>query len=219
VLEDAWLGERLGRPAFTLEEGDRSLDAGPGFYQAKVDCADVQRVGDLERAGMRVVDVNVTLRRPASPGPDAPGEVRDGAEADRDAVLGIAERDYTVSRFHLDPEIPDARARDIKRSWVDGFFSGARGDRLLVAPAEGRVAGFHLILDGDDARTVDLIAVEDGARGRGLGTALLAALFAMRPERDVLVGTQVSNRASLRLYQRLGFQVADTRYVLHGHTA
>jgi ribosomal protein S18 acetylase RimI-like enzyme len=219
VREDAWLAERLGRPAFTLEEEDERLDAGPGFYQAKVDCADVERVGALERAGMRVVDVNVTLRRAAAPGPEPAGEVRDGTEADRGAVLDIAERDYTVSRFHMDPEVPDEKARLVKRDWADGFFRGTRGDRLLVAPAEGPVAGFHLILDGERARTVDLIAVRGEARGRGLGTALLGELIAMRPERDVVVGTQAANRGSLRLYGRLGFEVADTRYVLHGHAA
>ena len=31
VLEDAWLAEQLERPAFTLEAGDRDLDAGPGL--------------------------------------------------------------------------------------------------------------------------------------------------------------------------------------------
>ena len=44
----------------------------------------------------------------------------------------IAQRDFSVSRFHLDPQIPDEVARTIKRDWVDNFFAGARGDRMLV---------------------------------------------------------------------------------------
>jgi ribosomal protein S18 acetylase RimI-like enzyme len=217
MLEDGWLAEQLGRPVYTLQEGDQRLDAGPGLYQAKVDCADVERVGALEAAGMRVVDVNVTLRRAAAPPATPPEGVRDAAEADREAVLDMAEHDYSVSRFHLDPEIPDIRARALKRAWVDNFFRGARGDRLLVHGEEPD--GFHLVLDGTEARTVDLIAVGRDARGRGVGSALLGALFAMEPLRDVLVGTQVSNTGSLRLYQRLGFAPQATRYVLHGHVA
>jgi ribosomal protein S18 acetylase RimI-like enzyme len=217
MLEDGWLSEQLERSAFTLEQGDHELDAGPGFYQAKVDCSEVSRVGALEDAGMHVVDVNLTLRRPAGP-PDTPVDgVRDAREADRDAVLEIAERDYTVSRFHLDPEVPDARARALKRAWVDNFFRGARGDRLLVhGPGPD---GFHLVLEAPDARVVDVIAVAARARGRGMGTALLGALFAMEPRRDVVVGTQASNRDSLRLYERLGFTVCGSRYVLHGHVS
>ncbi len=150
---------------------------------------------------MRVVDVNVTLRRPAGP-PDAPATgVRDAVDGDREAVLDIAEHDYSVSRFHLDPEIPDSRAQALKRAWVDNFFRGERGDRLLVHGDDPD--GFHLILDGDDARVVELIAVARRARGRGAGSALLRALFAIEPARDVVVGTQVSNTGSLRLYQRL----------------
>jgi ribosomal protein S18 acetylase RimI-like enzyme len=217
MLEDAWLAGQLGRPVYTLQAGDRRLDAGPGLYQAKVDCADVQRVGELEDAGMRVVDVNVTLRRPAGP-PDAPAtHVRDAVEADREAVLDIAERDYAVSRFHLDPQIPDSRARALKRAWVDSFFRGARGDRLLV---HGQAPdGFNLVIEGDDARVVDAIAVSGQARGHGAGSALLRALFALEPARDVVVGTQVSNPGSLRLYQRLGFAPQASRYVLHGHVS
>ena len=217
MLEDAWLAEQLQCPVFTLEDGEHQMDAGPGFYQAKVDCSAVARVGALEDAGMRVVDVNVTLRRPAGP-PDTPaGGVRDARDGDRDAVLEIAERDFAVSRFHLDPHIPDARARAIKRAWVDNFFQGARGDRLLVHGSGPD--GFNLVLDGPEARVVDVIAVSATARGRGAGTALLGALFAMEPSRDVLVGTQASNTGSLRLYERLGFGVEASRYVLHGHVS
>jgi ribosomal protein S18 acetylase RimI-like enzyme len=217
MLEDGWLSEQLGRPAYTLQEGDHRLDAGPGFYQAKVESTDGARVAALEDAGMRVVDVNVTLRRPAA-APEAPvADVRDAGKEDREAVLEIAERDYAVSRFHLDPQIPDARARSLKRAWVDNFFRGERGDRLLVHGQEPD--GFHLVLDGPDARTVDLIAVAEGARGQGVGSALLGALFATEPLRDVVVGTQVSNTGSLRLYERLGFRTESSRYVLHGHVA
>ncbi len=217
MLEDGWLAEQLGRPAYTVQEGDRRLDAGPGFYQVKVDCADVHRVGALEDAGMRVVDVSVTLRRPAAPPRVAAEHVRDAAESDREAVLEIAERDYAASRFHLDPQVPDARASALKRAWLDNFFRGARGDRLLVhgEPPDG----FHLVLEGAEARTVDLIAVAADARGRGVGSALLGALFAAEPLRDVIVGTQASNTGSLRLYERLGFSVQSTRYVLHGHVS
>ena len=217
MLADAWLAEQLGRPAYTVQASDTRLDAGAGFYQAKVACADVERVTALEAAGMGVVDVNVTLRRAAAP-PTGPSDgVREAEAGDREAILEIAEQDYTVSRFHLDPRIPDARARRVKRAWVEGFFRGDRGDRLLV---HGDVpSGFHLVLEGPEARTVDLIAVAHGARGHGVGSALLSAVFALEPARDVVAGTQVSNTGSLRLYERLGFLVEATRYVLHGHVA
>ena len=79
--------------------------------------------------------------------------------------MTIAEREYDVSRFHLDPGIPDDVARSIKRDWVDNYFTGARGDRMFVAEHDGEVAGFQLVLDTPEAAVIDLIAVAgSGAR-------------------------------------------------------
>ena len=35
--------------------------------------------------------------------------------------------------------------------------------------------------------------------------------------KTVRVGTQIANIPSLRLYESLGFRIADTHYVLHYH--
>jgi ribosomal protein S18 acetylase RimI-like enzyme len=212
MREDGWLGERLGRPAFMLDDGDgpHVADA-PGFYQAKVDCADVERVHALEHAEFRVVDVNVTLRR--DPGPlSAPAGVAVSVPRrdERAAVLEIAERDFTFSRFHLDPEIPDATAAGIKRDWSAALFDGERGERLLVARSGGAVIGFLGLLAGP---VIELVAVRAAARRMGAGRALVAACA----DDDLTVGTQVANTEALRFYERLGFTAAGSRYVLHRH--
>ena len=233
MREDAWLSERLGRPAWTIEETDTVDEVraiGAGFFQAKVATDDVARVGSLEGAGFRTIDVNVTYKR--EPGGLADGVdravtadgvdpavtgVRDAGPMDRDAVVAIAERDYSVSRFHLDPQIPDEVARAIKRDWADNFFRGDRGDRLLVADPDGKVIGFLLVLDGTKASVIDLIAVATEARGRGAGRALVRGLAESRPNRPVVAGTQIANVGALRFYERLGFTVEQTQFVLHRH--
>jgi ribosomal protein S18 acetylase RimI-like enzyme len=132
-------------------------------------------------------------------------------------VVAIAEREHTVSRFHLDPRIPDDVARTIKHDWVENFFRGARGDRLLVLERTGQVVGFLLVLDSAEAAVIDLITVAASARGRGAGSALVSALVASRPDRPVLTGTQISNVDAVRFYERLGFTVLRTQFVLHRH--
>jgi dTDP-4-amino-4,6-dideoxy-D-galactose acyltransferase len=221
VREDAWLGERLGRSAWTVEDEDM-IDglAAPraGFLQARVTTEDVPRVGALESAGFHVIDVNVTMRRESGlPLPECPQPIRDARAADRDAVTAIAERELTVSRFHLDPAIPDGVAHTIKRDWADNYFRGARGDRLLVAEHSGRVSGFALVLDTAQAAVIDLIAVASEHRGRGFGRALVSKLVESSPGRPIMAGTQVANIPAVRLYERLGFMVAHTHFVLHRH--
>jgi dTDP-4-amino-4,6-dideoxy-D-galactose acyltransferase len=201
-----------------LDAADDLLRSGGGFFQARVPTDDVARVGALESVGFRTVDVSVTYRRdPGLPLPERSAAIRDARPDDRTAVTAIAERDYTVSRFHLDPGIADDVARSIKREWAGNYFTGARGDRMVVAEHDGEVAGFQLVLDTPEAVVIDLIAVAATARGRGIGSALVYALAVSSPDRPVQAGTQIANRPALRLYERCGFTVARTDYVLHRH--
>lgn len=223
MIEDPWLAERLGRPVLTFEAGDgadqvagEAARRAPAFAQAKVDCGDVPTTVALQDAGFRVVDVNVTLSRPAAGG-DAPVDVEEASESDRDAVLEIAAEHYGVSRFHRDAAIPDELANAIKRDWAEALLDGRRGDRLLVIRHGQRAVGFLGVLaPAPDVRVIDLVAVHSAERRAGVGRALVEALLAWGDGR-VEVGTQVANTGSLRFYERLGFTVKDTRYVLHLH--
>ena len=218
MREDAWLTERLGRPAFTVDEDDDRLGTEPGFYQAKVPTAQVARVQSLEDAGMRVVDVNVTLRRPAAPAPAVASGVRDATAHDRPAVLDIAERDYSVSRFHLDPDIPDEHARALKREWADNYFAGSRGDRLLVAERDGAVGGLSA---GDRRGDRPYDRPDRGGRigpphGRGYRTDLRAAGHTAAARRG---GRHTGLQHPLAPPSTNGWDLAstETRFVLHGH--
>jgi ribosomal protein S18 acetylase RimI-like enzyme len=221
VREDDWLGERLGRTAWTVEDCDGVEEitaCGSGFFQAKVSAEWVARVGELEALGFRAIDVNVILRRDAGISEiQSDLRVRDAHSRDRASVLAIATHDYAVSRFHLDPAIPDSVASAIKRDWVDNFFRGGRGDRLLVVDTHEEPAGFLLVVETPEASVIDLIAVATGAQGKGAGSALVAGLVQARSDKPVVVGTQVANTRALRFYERLGFTVQRTQFVLHLH--
>jgi len=223
VVEDAWLAERLGRPVLTFEAGDDPAQVAraaaaraPAFAQAKIATAEVATAAALQDAGFRVVDVNVKLSRRAG-GCDAPEAVGSATEADREAVLDIAERHYDVSRFHRDAAIPTAVANAIKRDWAAAYLDGRRGERLLVVRRDRRTVGFLAVLaPSAGLRVIDLVAVHPDARGSGAGRALVGALLASGDGR-VDVGTQIANTGALRFYERLGFLVGETRYVLHLH--
>jgi ribosomal protein S18 acetylase RimI-like enzyme len=223
VRDDAWLAERLGRPVLTFEPGDdpagvarAAARRAPAFAQAKVATADVATTAALEDAGFRVVDVNVTLSRPGG-GVAMPADVGAAVEADREVVLEIAGRHYDVSRFHRDPAIPARTANAIKRDWAAAYLDGRRGERMLVVRRAGRAVGFLAVLaPSPEVRVIDLVAVHPEARGAGAGRALVEALLSGSDGR-VDVGTQIANTVALRFYERLGFRVSDTRYVLHLH--
>lgn len=217
MRDDHWLAERMGRPVITIEAGDAPDAGAAAFLQTRVPATDVARVTALERAGWSVVDVTVTLSR--SPGIE-PGagawRVEPAADRDRDALLAIAHDDYDVSRFHLDPQVPDDVARRIKRDWIAACLDGERGDGVLVAAGDDGPAGFLAMLRTPTAQVIDLIAVRAAARGTGAGRALVTRLLA-ESETTIEVGTQIANVAALRFYEALGFRARDTHYVLHCH--
>jgi ribosomal protein S18 acetylase RimI-like enzyme len=232
IREDAWLSERLGHPVYTVEP---DIDSGElsrhiagreaATYQAKVPTDRVDLVRGLTDAGLYVVDVNVTLgRRPDGTAEGAdPYEVCEAQAEHTGDVLEIAGSAFRYSRFHLDPLVPDEVANRIKRDWVESYVRGARGEKLLVALQNERPVGFLAVLAATDggrrAQIIDLVGVAPSAQGSGVGRALTTVL--LRESVDgcdvVLVGTQAANLPATRMYERMGFVVESTRYVLHGH--
>ena len=224
LAEDGWLAVRFGHPVYTVRDpeavGPDDLRA-RGTYQAKVPASRPDLVARLEDAGMRVVNISVTLgRAPASIGP-ATGTVRTLDPSADEALLAVAERSFTHTRFHLDPGIPDAVANRIKRDWVESYLTGTRGEELLVAEADGTPVGFLAVLRREATRIIDLIAVDPAHQGRGLGRDLVARF--MRDSEGacerVQVGTQAANLGAIRFYERLGYVVDETAYDLHLHVS
>lgn len=237
IETDKWLSDVLRRPTFRVSHLDAGAQEGqplaahalahPGaFYYAKVPTSNVAAARDLARVGMYTVDVNVTLdwdARASRREPVTSGDVHAMRPEESAEVVAIAGRAFEHSRFHLDPAFTPEEAHRVKREWIANYARGGRGDRLFVASAHGRPVGFLAALvtrvHDKPAAVIDLIAVDESARGAGHGRALVDAFVDhYRATHEVLrVGTQAVNHGSLALYQRAGFAISETQYVLHMH--
>ena len=60
-------------------------------------------------------------------------------------------------------------------------------------------------------------SVATAAHGQGAGSALCTAFAHKYRGMPRVVGTQVANVPSIRLYTKLGFVLAKSQYVLHAH--
>ncbi len=245
VEKDGWLSDVLGVPSWKVQDVTAAVSpaeiqaalrdcAGPGaaFFSAKVPTRDVTATTNATRAGFAVVDVNVTFDWDA----DAAGAVTPSASASRAGVVeimpadagdvaaveAIADHCFVFSRFHLDPAIGQERANEVKRRWAGNACRG-RASAVYIARRQDAVCGFLAVLEsrstaGTDA-IIDLVGVGAGHQGHGVGRAL-SRMFVdqWRNRADRLrVGTQVSNIPAMRLYESIGFRVAETSYVLHAH--
>ena len=231
--EDVWLGERLGKPAWLVQpdvlDSVRELedflselrDQQRSFFvhaRTSVDRPDLVRL--LEDVGLRLMDTNVVLEKTmaADAGNLSRSSVRIARSEDETAVRAIAERSFSLDRFHLDPQVSQVQADAIQGDWAANFFRGQRGDWMGVAETDQGVAGFLSLLLRKDRAVIDLIAVDAAARGRGLGRKLVALAEAEHHNLGLLqVGTQIGNISSIRFYNRCGFQYLEALYVFHLH--
>jgi ribosomal protein S18 acetylase RimI-like enzyme len=229
ISEDSWLSERFGHPVFTVRGPDglaaHAATQERATYQARVAAGDVGGLAGLESAGMRVVNVTLTLTADPAVVPlgGSNGEVRE-ADPERDqALLEVARRSFRYTRFHLDPDVPQDVADRIKHDWVWSYLNGRRGDELLVAIRNGEPVGFLCGMAGTgDARrlrVIDLIGVAPEEQGSGAGRALVSAFLERAAGRcdTVEVGTQLANTQATAFYERLGFVATRAAYDLHLH--
>ena len=95
----------------------------------------------------------------------------------------------------------------------------AEGDWLwraaLVAEFDEEVAGFAVAAVVADEAELESIAVADKAQGRGIGTALIAALIRelqVEGVKELRLEVRASNGAAIRLYERTGFRETGRRW-------
>ena len=147
------------------------------------------------------------------------GEPADFAtEADLPALRHLASSAFTESRFYRDKRFPPGKAKQLFALWIERGIR-ERESFVVVRRHEGLPTGF---LSGraaaDGKGCIELVAVSDEFRGRGVGTQLLAASFAEFQRRkciELSVATQGSNAAAQRLYQAHGFRTRFVRLWFH----
>jgi ribosomal protein S18 acetylase RimI-like enzyme len=229
LTPDDFLTGIVGRPTFRVEVGQNgptretvaaigAAQKRPVFLYAKLPTGAVAALRDLEKLGFAVIDTNVVFERPAREDRIPSIPTRQARPDDSGAVMALAAGSFSHSRLHLDPAIPRQIADRSRAEWAGNFFTGRRGDHMIVAEAEGEVAGFAQLLGPrDGVVTIDLIGVAAPFRRRGIAAALIAASGKIAGAQTLRVGTQIANTPSLRLYETLGFRIAETHYVLHCH--
>lgn len=141
--------------------------------------------GDAEPPGYRHISTLVTFE--ISGKPEATG-ARNAVAEDIVWCRPLA-RCFSHDRLHADDRLPRDGAHEVKARWIENSIL-YRADHAWVM--EG---GFLTVVGG----RVDLICVDPAFRGRNIGRRLLSEAF--RVYSSLLVGTQASNEAAIRLYR------------------
>lgn len=238
IIYDQWLAQVLQRDVYRLivdddlikKAGDKAsreykllseLQSGHVFIYSKVSPEALSAVRFLESQGFNLIDTNLTFGKLIVPIQDftSHGTVRFAVPGDQNQVVELARRSFAYSRFHLDSAFSREIANMIRAEWVRSYFAGNRGDTMVVALADGMVAGFLLLIYGEDGSLIiDLIAVDENQRRRGVAKDMITyAESQCHGFTQIRVGTQLANAPSIRLYEGMGFKVTMAQYTFHYH--
>ena len=185
---------------------------------------DVQTWATAADAGFRLMDVRVEMvldrtwpRLPATAA--AAGVVlREATSEDLPSLIPIASSVHTDSRFFVDPLVPREKAHELFELWIRRSVVHAIADVVFVADVGGRAVAYLSARVSDGVGNVGLVGVGEGARGRGVGLALVQRAlewFVARDALEVNVVTQGRNIMAQRVYQRCGFLTRSTRLWFH----
>ncbi len=234
IDHDKWLSEMLQCPAYRISVPEnrveisrfevdlaKLLEERPLFAFAKVDPAKLTEVHLLEQYGFRLIDTNTQFDKPLQTDSQYAGNctVRFALAEDEEQAVVLGRNCFSYSRFHLDPLMPKEVADRIKGEWVRNYFTGKRGDAMVLAEIDGMVVGFlQLIYAGNETLIIDLIAVDDNHRRKGIaGDMIQFAEANCGNFPKIIVGTQIANVPSMRMYENLGFKISSASYVFHYH--
>ena len=128
------------------------------------------------------------------------------------SILKIAESCFTSSRFHLDPNIDNSIANQIKKEWVRNYIKRKRGNRLIVAvnKKNNLPLGFlaEMLMHNTEKiiSLIDLIGVDKSHHGKGIGNELISWMMKnqlSKKTNTIRVVTQVANIQSIRFYENV----------------
>ena len=134
---------------------------------------------------------------------------------DPDVFIPLAD-EMIFSRFYMDDNIPQAKARNL---WSDSIRNHCMGraDRIAVVYLETQPVGMATInFINNENIALHIIGVLRPFQGHGLGCSLMSGITREYGDKyKIFVETQSINKNAQRLYQRTGFFLDSMRYVLH----
>jgi ribosomal protein S18 acetylase RimI-like enzyme len=235
-LKDEWLSEQIGKSVYQLKANDlletkfledwkkfrRDRIKENYFVFSKISTNSLNIWQCLEKADFKLIDTNVKF--------ELYGNISSKKKQQKDIKICFAEKkhqqstgkiardNFIYSRFHLDPLIDNDIASQVKQNWVKNYFSGKRGDEMILALLNNKPVGFLQLIIQDDDLFIDLIGVDKIAQGRGVASSMIQFASKNIKRSCIKAGTQIGNMPSIKLYQKLGFVLAGSDYVFHYHS-
>ncbi len=171
----------------------------------------------LERSGFELMDLGITFARritgriTAKDYPDL--VIRPATEDHMQRIIPAMVVHPWGSRYDADPAYQSADIQRLRTQWLWNCYKG-RADVVLVGEIDSQPAGYVTCLV--DRRSgngwIELVGTLPSFQRRGVAARILEHALAWFSSRTdyVTVGTQATNYAAAKLYERAGFTLAQS---------
>jgi ribosomal protein S18 acetylase RimI-like enzyme len=134
-------------------------------------------------------------------------------------LLNISKKSFLYSRFFNDPYLPKEKSQNIYLQWTKNSFNKLE-KYFVITKINEKIAGYILFSMNlvNSFAIIELIAVDEKFRGKGIGKSLMTGLENFTYEKGVKVirvGTQVDNISAIRFYNTCGFKYLNCNSIYH----
>jgi len=225
ITSDEWLSKIVGKPVYELKTFDTNLKyndfpTGELFIWSKIPVDNIDKLICLQKLGFYIVDTNIQFSLSNKINLKKKSNLRFANSSDETDIRALARNVFKYNRFNRDPNISNEIAIKIKEEWVGNFFLGKRGKWMIVIEDNSKIIGFlQLISKNQNTIVIDLIAIDEKSRGKGLAMEMISFAYenCLKKDGTIEVGTQIANTPSIKLYSKLSFHMNSASYVLHMH--
>jgi dTDP-4-amino-4,6-dideoxy-D-galactose acyltransferase len=129
-----------------------------------------------------------------------------------ESLINLALESGVYSRFKTDSGFRLGEYEKLYRLWIKQALDQKE---VLLAKDQAGFVSCHI---AREKAQIGLIAVDQSQRGQGWGKRLVQAAEAFAIEnhaQEMYIGTQEANVPAVRLYQSLGYHLAERIYVYH----
>lgn len=128
-------------------------------------------------------------------------------------VLKLCENTFLESHFYKNKNFSEEKINKLYQKWVTNKFT--LGQQIYIFIEKDEVLGFLLEKKDRNEVSIDLIAVKKEKRGQKIGEKLINFFIKKNKDKKMFVGTQITNKQAIRLYERLGFRFEKTINIYH----
>ncbi len=135
-----------------------------------------------------------------------------------EALVALAIQSGLYSRFKVDANFKNQEFERLYTKWIENSFDTSKNARVFGYISEEKLLGFVTLGFKNNIPDIGLIAVDEQARGMGIGSKLLQYLYAFlmhEQQQELTVTTQGKNLPAMAFYQKNFFEVFSSTYIYH----